>query len=500
MDELVFELGGLEPPLSADLDLGNNNYNDNDNNTINTSEQNNEKEFCRSTNFDSAANYVNMILTAEGYPVPLQFKNNNEQDACKIVSCFEVILNDKKRLTQTIEEMNERIRKLEGTRDGLQTQLEKTNRELEDQKNETSLLRAKNESSIKSLNKETGKHRLLNEELSKAKHNMQYMKTQYAHETRKHEQEQAKMRDRLYKLMNERHKTNVASMTINDPLPGTDAFEDPAVSDERAMYTDLLKKSSDREKRAQIENEGIRRILVDIYSTVAELLKRQVDNYKETFPAEMVRDDLPVLRLPFDIAGNEATKRVHDLLVRLREEWDRQIAKRKAFSEEDIIKKDQVIETLERSNDDLINAIEQCRIEYAQKANIYMRFAQGGFFDNINPQTIADLSDSESSVLEDTPEQTSQFKKLKQEAFSERRRATEAAIKLADERTKLSAERWAFEDMKRQLQLQEIMADESPPPQEDTGTRRRTSYYQDQESQERSNKRLRSWLGQAPHK
>ena len=53
------------------------------------------------------------------------------------------------------------------------------------------------------------------------------------------------------------------------------------------MYTDLLKKSSDREKRAQIENEGIRRILVDIYSTVAELLKRQVDNYKETFPAEV---------------------------------------------------------------------------------------------------------------------------------------------------------------------------------------------------------------------
>ena len=37
-----------------------------------------------------------------------------------------------------------------------------------------------NRSSIKSLNKETGKHRLLNEELSKAKHNMQYMKTQYA--------------------------------------------------------------------------------------------------------------------------------------------------------------------------------------------------------------------------------------------------------------------------------------------------------------------------------
>ena len=41
-------------------------------------------------------------------------------------------------------------------------------------------------------------------------------------------------------------------------------------------------------------------------------------------------------------------------------------------------------------------------------------------------------------MLEDKAEQTSRFKKLKQEAFSERRRATEASIKLADERAKLS--------------------------------------------------------------
>ena len=31
--------------------------------------------------------------------------------------------------------------------------------------------------------------------------------------------------------MDERHKTNVASMTINEPLPGIDAYEEPAVSD-----------------------------------------------------------------------------------------------------------------------------------------------------------------------------------------------------------------------------------------------------------------------------
>ncbi|KAI9252383.1 Afadin and alpha-actinin-binding-domain-containing protein [Phascolomyces articulosus] len=491
MDDIVTELGGLEPPLSDSLDLNNNNKNNSNDHdaidsTMSNTTDNNEKDshiyrFCHSTNIDSAANYINLLLTAEGYyHVPLKFKNNHIEDSCKIINCFEALLRDKKSLTQEVEERNERIRKLGGTRDDLQAQLEKANRDLEEQKRENAQLRAKNESSVKALKKEAEKYRLLNEELSKAKHNMQYMKAQYAHETRKHEQEQAKMRERLYKSMDERYKTNMSSMTINEPLPGIDPYEEPAVSDERTMYTDLLKKSSDREKQAQLENESMRKLLLDTYSTVADLLKRQVENYMETFPTETNRDDLPVLRLPMEIGGNEATKRVQDLLARLREEWDQQITKRKAYSEEDITKKNQVIEQLERSNDELIGAIE------------------GGFFDNVNPRAIVDLSDSESSVLEDIPQETSKFKKLKREAFSERQRATDAAVKLADERAKLSAERWAFEEMKRQLQFQEIMADESPPPKQDTGTRRRTSSYQDQETQERSNKRFRSWLGQAP--
>ncbi|KAI9494864.1 Afadin and alpha-actinin-binding-domain-containing protein [Zychaea mexicana] len=521
MDDITLELGVLEPPLSDDLDHTHHHYNpidnDNDDNANynhidDNNNQNKKEEFCTVSNFDSAANYINLMLTAEGYPVPLKFKSNDDQDACKIINCFEAVITDKNRLVQELNQMNQTIHDLKREQEQLQAKLHKTNQEFEGQKRENAQLRGKNESSAKSLKAEANQNRLLKEELSKAKHNMQYMKTQYAHETRKHEQEQAKTRDRLYKLMDERHKTNMASMTINDTLPGIDAYDQPAVSDERTMYSDLLKKSSDREKAARIENEGIRTILLDIYGTAVNLLKRQVENYKETFPAEISKDDLPVLRLPLEIGGKEATKRVHDLLARLREEWDRQIAKRKAYSEEDIVEKDRLIERLSQSNDGLVEAIEQIKIEYEHKASSFLRYEEGGFFDYAKQQASADLSDSESSALEDIPDRTSQLKKLQKEALLERRRVTEAAIKLGDERTKLSAERWAFEEMKRQFQLCEIMADESSPApttpaaavpseQEPSGskTRRRMSYQEPEgATQERSNKRLRLWLGHAP--
>ncbi|KAI8146679.1 Afadin and alpha-actinin-binding-domain-containing protein [Fennellomyces sp. T-0311] len=490
MDDIVSELGPLEPPLSEEPF-----YNSFDN----AIPQDQSESFCRSSNFNSALNYVNLQLTAQGYPVPLVF-HSNDQDACKIVNCLEAILKDKKELLQQIDQVNQNVLELKREQERLQSRLQKTNQELQEQKRENAQLQAKNETTVKAVKAEKDQNRSLKEELSKAKNNMQYMKTQYAHETRRHEQEQAKIKERMYKLMDERHKTNVASMTINDPLPGfDDDDENMDVSEERAMYTDMLKKSSDREKDARKENERMRGILLEMYSAAADLLKRQVDQYQNAFPIEFNRDDLPIFRLPLDIGGAEATNRVHDLLVRLRQEWDRQIAKRKAYSEEDIAEKNRKIEQLTQSNDELMDGLEQLKNEYDEKANIYLRYAEGGFFDSINPKAIAELSDSESSALDDPPKHTSKLKRLERDVKAERERITAAAIQLGDDRTKLAAERWAFQEMKRQLEMNEILADESPPSSPDVGSRRRSTYHdQEETTHERSQKRLRPWLGQAP--
>lgn len=50
------------------------------------------------------------------------------------------------------------------------------------------------------------------------------------------------------------------------------------------MYTDLLAKSSDREKEARIENDSLRRLFADIYAAVTDLLQRQYKKYANTFP------------------------------------------------------------------------------------------------------------------------------------------------------------------------------------------------------------------------
>jgi hypothetical protein len=46
---------------------------------------------------------------------------------------------------------------------------------------------------------------------------------------------------------------------------------------------------------------------------------------------------------------------------------------------------------------------------------------------------------------------------LKKNTMREQRKITKSAIELGYERTKLEAERWAFQEMKRELQMQEIL-------------------------------------------
>ncbi|KAI9315728.1 hypothetical protein BX666DRAFT_1958551 [Dichotomocladium elegans] len=359
-------------------------------------------------------------------------------------------------------ELEETISDMKRTQNDLQARLDNCQQELEASRRENAQLRARIESSNKNLKEETEKCRTVKEELSRAKHNMQYMKSQYAHETRRHETELAKIKERLYRLMDERQKVNVTGMVINEPFPGED--NDMGISEEKAMYSDLLQKSRNREQNARLEADKLRELVADVYLAVSDLLASQITNYKDAFPSTMNGDgarDYPLMRLPLDIGGAVAISRVHDLLAKLKEEWDHQISRRKAYSEEDMTRKDQIIERLEQSNDELIDAIQQLCEEFERKASMYMRFADRNFFDNINPYATAELSDSEGSAYEEDERTELSLRRTRKLAMKEQEKITAEAIRLGDERRKLAAERWAFEDMKRELTMQELLNGES---------------------------------------
>ncbi|KAI9348347.1 hypothetical protein BD770DRAFT_164807 [Pilaira anomala] len=78
------------------------------------------EQFCTVDSLDASSNYINILLTSYGYPVPLVFDSTASEDKCKIVNCIYSLLRDRKsdakekhNLTYTIHELKKKQDELE---------------------------------------------------------------------------------------------------------------------------------------------------------------------------------------------------------------------------------------------------------------------------------------------------------------------------------------------------------------------------------------------------
>ncbi|KAI7870522.1 Afadin and alpha-actinin-binding-domain-containing protein [Spinellus fusiger] len=201
--DMSFELESFESPLSPSQ------FQLNDLNPMDM------RAFCTPNNIDSCSNHVNIQLTAQGYPVPLVFNSVTVEDTCRMINCIHALLSDKKSQEEMIFELNKSILDKKRAYESLSLKFEQQKKATEKEKKEKEHLALKIESMTMTIKTEKDHHRSIKDELTRAKNNLQYIKAQYSHETRRHEQEHAKTRDRLMKLMKNMSRP---VMTISQPL------------------------------------------------------------------------------------------------------------------------------------------------------------------------------------------------------------------------------------------------------------------------------------------
>ncbi|OBZ90015.1 hypothetical protein A0J61_01951 [Choanephora cucurbitarum] len=280
----------------------------------------------------------------------------------------------------------------------------------------------------------------LKEEISKVKHNLQYIKAQYANETRRHEQDMTKIQDRLLSMMNNRHQVNVTTLDMS------------------SHFATTLDDASDNDQ------------VVQLYTGARHLLETQIQHFEGTQTKQRnTTDQVAQFRLPLDCGGQEAIERVNDLLDRLKQEWDYQITQQpQGYPEEEVTALQNQIASLQEALTELAEEYEEAKVRYEETTKIYKRFEQGGFFDTLypTPQAAAHMdSDDEDEdemiidLIDDKPEK---YSVLKQKAMQEQRALSNSALALAKEREKLEAERWAFVEMRRALEAQDILNDTVP--------------------------------------
>ncbi|KAI9474267.1 MAG: Afadin and alpha-actinin-binding-domain-containing protein [Benjaminiella poitrasii] len=422
------------------------------------------EKFCTRDSFDASSNYVNILLTSYGYPVPLVFDSVEIEDKCKIVNCIYSLLNDRKSDEKEKADLMMVINQLKKERETLENQMIQLKRDLRLKEKHNAEIKDRLETTEINYKKQQVQTNRLKEEVAKAKHNMQYMKTQYAHETKRHEQDLAKSQERIIKLMNNNYRVNVASLNMNkyfDTTTNKESDNDQVIQT-RAMYTDLLNKSTDRERKTRLESEELRASLIKLYTSIRRLLEEQIQRFENEVKRVKTRDsydETAKFRLPMDCGGREVMKEVEDLLDRLREEWEHQIKNQPKDFTEEVARYVNTIHTLEEDIQTLLETINNMTMEYEEKIKMYRRFEEGGFFNTLypTPKDAYITSDSEDSL--DELQQSNLLKKQQQKkkAIQDQRKITESAIVLGQQRAQLEAERWAFNEMKRELEMQKVL-------------------------------------------
>ncbi|CAG8761299.1 17337_t:CDS:2, partial [Cetraspora pellucida] len=265
----------------------------------------------RLANLKDATIYLNQQLNACGYHSPLDFNNNDEKSATKIVECISALLQQQQKDAAYREEMHDQHQKLQSDYELLTFTIKTLKTRAELSEREVDTLRAKLIKMDDQLQSESEKHRSTKDELIKTKANLQNVKSQAMHDIRKRETEYTRFKEKMQKLLNDKYHSTCGPQGVNLPRKQTIKnahYAAPFIScDVDAPIVSCgfghIEKNSEKIKQGDGD--------ADAHPELASLKTPESYNYRAAHT-----------QLPFELFAQNLEEEVKDILLALKFEWD----------------------------------------------------------------------------------------------------------------------------------------------------------------------------------
>eukprot|EP00833_Pecoramyces_ruminatium_P017586 jgi/Orpsp1_1/1191618/evm.model.d7180000087377.1 len=287
----------------------------------------------------------------------------------------------------------------------------------------------------KSMKKNNG---TLKEKIKQVQNTLHSLKNQYTHELRKKEIELQKLKEKLQKKFNEGLSNSGVRYYVSNPLSKIVMSNDRKSSNED-MFSILISNYENSEKELHNENCLLRQTLYDIYKEV-ELILGVEEDEKEFDPNnidevtnilvqnEYIKPEDAQFKLPLSISREYLGQRINDLLEQFKEY---------IFSIQEETGDNQEHDQSSHSNDETELKIKE----------------------DSNMQVDEDYDSSKSTnfikeqerklVYEELKQEYLKIEKQKEQLENEKKKFTEAAIRMGKERALLAEEKKSLENKKR---------------------------------------------------
>ncbi|KAF9905840.1 hypothetical protein EC991_001245 [Linnemannia zychae] len=423
-------------------------------------------DFCTEENFDQTSSYINHQLNIHGFSSNLQFVGADKHGASRIVTALYKILQQHLKDSEYKEEMDLNWRRLSQDYDTTLHNLSVTKAQLERAERETDTLSARIIALEEEVKTETEKHRYTREELKSSKANLQYSKTQYAHESRKKEQEINLLKEKLQKSISRGQSFNNTStipggITILNPVPRS-LYGKNHANEAELLLKGVIEQQQTKENELVEENEQLRRTLYTVQVELEGLVKKH-SNLKNSannaygLPYEMVRDRIET--------------EIRDTLTMVTDQWNHRPSLEPVISPSELVVRDQRIQDLQKEIEKLQLELEDSTLLVQGAQKMIDNLSSGNFLAGL--QDLKLNVEGSDMTLQEIDDAEAKIRKQREDLAKERKSFTQACLDLGKEREELQRAKLQFEESKRTFRLDKVIDFLSFSPVKETASRTR---------------------------
>ncbi|KAJ2451312.1 hypothetical protein EV183_003684 [Coemansia sp. RSA 2336] len=411
-----------------------------------------------SSNPYATLHHINRELMELGLPSPLMLPELPEclEDNQRVVDCLVQLLQQRKKDLGFRDAMEDELRKAMGEEDMLRSTITRLERELDQAQREAALTRIKwDEAERSNADLDKQRKRLANE-LRTTRSNAAMVKTQFMHDSKKREQEMDRIKDRMQKLITDKHKAAKLSVELVNPQARdrSGRVVEAAGSRDRRLMEELVGKYEATEVQLLAKIEALQDKLRQMARALSKLHGDVVGDEAVSVLDEDGEPDEAAVEQTLQLVG---AVRQHVLEDRARVQQQQQ----SAVGQEELQAREEQIGQLHEETARLESEIRDLKqvLEGQKKLIDQMAREQQGR----NPDML-EMSFSEMS-LEQLDAEREAVRRERQQLEEERKRFTDAAIELGNERGELKRERDEFERLKTAQGTSELVGGLPPTPQ-----------------------------------
>ncbi|PSR73506.1 hypothetical protein PHLCEN_2v10647 [Hermanssonia centrifuga] len=429
----------------------------------------------------SSLQYINSQLIAHGFThnPGLNLEGTSREDAAKVVKCLLAMLGQRVDDMSRTEELTTKLRTLSYDHERLSSMYRSATERAANAERETNLHKSRLAATTRTLQSTEAAHKHTTAELQRTRTALQAIRATHATELKKLDKEKERALDRWNKLADSQLKLGGSKFTCSN-LEVVEASDVQL----RGKGKGFLEVSAEQAEQARNELFNENRRLRGTILSAANEMQRLLHNAR-CLAASETREEPPLISTVtlFPISPPDAASgKVKSLLDGIKEAIGRlaqpdanpscstvgsssqpalNTDKDKGRQELEILQG--VIDTLRK---ELAEAQNQASTQAAQTQALFDRYASDALSSHLPPDTDDMSVDLITAPVNDLEQQ--RLDGRTQDLEDERRRFTEAAVKLGKEKAALEAERIKFLEEKRSWQVETMLAELPPTPAQQT--------------------------------